>query len=109
MNMDANESWFIQTLWNPLASDADVESSIEVLEVLLSVESLPSLVAIMKERARSGNLRERAARAIKVIGAKPVREHLVALRESGSQELIRLANIALGSAAGTKEEKDPRR
>ena len=94
--MSEDDRWFIDSLSDRNKLDADVSSSMDVLEVLLSVEALPALVKLIGDTSRSISLRERAARAIKTIGAEYVAEELVTLEQDKCEDIRRCANIALG-------------
>jgi HEAT repeat protein len=92
--MDVDERKFIDDLSKRDISDADLISSIEVLEVLLSVEALPALVRFVSDKSHSDILRERAARAINTMGSKYVMNDILEWEQSN--ELCVFAKIALG-------------
>jgi hypothetical protein len=85
----------ITRLYDTSLSDADISSCIGILEMLLSVESLPSLLHLMKSQGYNFPLREQAAQAIAVIGSSYVEKELKDFRVSASPELSRLVDIAL--------------
>lgn len=110
--MNKNEQWLRDHLKAPAALDkeerecidrlvendkteADLSSCIDVLEVLLSLDALPSLLNFMQDGRHSMFLRERAAKAISVIGSSYIETQLTALLDSPSTELHLLAEIAL--------------
>jgi len=72
-----------------------VSGAIDTLEVLLSLDALPSLLNLMEDAKHSRVLRKRAARAISVIGSDYIETQLRALLASSSSELRSLAEIAL--------------
>jgi hypothetical protein len=95
IDMDRNEKLFIDSLRDRNATNSDILSSIEALEVLLSLEALPVLVEIIVDESRPITLRERAARAINAIGPDYIVDELQRLAISDIVELRRYAHIAL--------------
>jgi hypothetical protein len=92
--LDKNELWCIELLASNSAHENDVSGAIDTLEVLLSLDALPSLLNLMEDAKHSRVLRKRAAKAISVIGSDYIETQLRVLLASSS-ELRSLAEIAL--------------
>lgn len=93
--MNEDEKWFIERLSSRDVSEADLSSSIDTLEMLLSLDALVPLVSLISDSSRSAEIRERAARAIGKIGPSYVRPELDKLKSTGSPETRALVEIAL--------------
>lgn len=94
---DEGEKKCIDSLTKKNISDAELWSSIDVLEVLLSPDALPALLSFIKAEERNILLRRRAAKAISVIGSSYIETELRTLLSSPSSELRLLAEVALGT------------
>ncbi len=97
--MDENEKWLIDRLGNRRISEADLMSCIDVLEVLLSLDALPALLAVMKDSSRSPQARAWAAKAINKIGPQYLKAELAEISNSAFFELRELAAIAIHGPA----------
>lgn len=95
--LDHGEKHCIDHLAQKSVLDADLSSSIDVLEVLLSLDALPALLRFIKDEARNISLRRRAAKAISVIGSSYIETELRTLLSSPSSDLRLLAEVALGT------------
>ncbi len=93
--MDEDEKWFVERIFDRSVSEGDIVSSIDALELLLSVEALPALIMFMVDVSRPLQLRERAADAIRRIDSETVKDQLRSLKHSREPELRRLAEMAL--------------
>jgi len=94
--MDEQENSVVESLKTRNGSEEDLVSSIDCASVLLSLASLNPLYDILLDPALSANVREQAAIAIRTIGPQHLANELNALHKAQSQELRKLAEIALG-------------
>ena len=92
--MTEDEQRNLDELVRGVSAEGDQISCIEVLEVLLCVECLPSLVEIIADNERPRAVRQRAAIAISRLGPGHVRRRLNALRSTLNSEVVRLVNLA---------------
>jgi HEAT repeat protein len=99
--VDAETVEVISRLYDTSLSDADISCGIGILEMLLELEGLKPLLNLMKSASYSMALRQRAAKAISVIGNNYVENDLRALLSSPSPDLRHLAEIALGTRSMT--------
>jgi len=95
IEMDANEQWYIDSLKDSSAPESDQFNSIEVLEVLLSLDAIPILVQVLSDETRSFALRRRAAEAIHAFAADIARDALIQLGNSESKIIRELARVAM--------------
>jgi hypothetical protein len=94
--LDKDEKWCIVCLNDKHISETDLSSCIDLLEVLLSLDALPSMLNYMKANKNSISLRKQAAKAVSVIGSSYIETELKILLASSSAELRFLAEIAFG-------------
>jgi HEAT repeat protein len=93
--LDEGEKWMIDNLAAGSLADPDLSGCIDTLEVLLSLDALPTLVHFLNDSKHDIALRTQAAKAIATIGSSYVEIDLTALLSSHSPELSLLAKIAL--------------
>lgn len=93
--LDEDVAEVIARLYDTSLSDADISSCISILEMQLLLEGLPPLLNLVKSKTYNMLLRQQAAKAISVIGAKHISDELESLRSSAIPELASLAEIAL--------------
>jgi hypothetical protein len=96
IGMDKDAVEVVRRLYDTSLSDADILSCIGILEMLILIDGLAPLLNVMKSETYNLPVRQRAAKAISVIGSGYVEQELNALRSSSSPALCTLAKMASG-------------
>jgi len=92
---DDSSDVFIERLRDRSLPDADQESCIEAIEVLLEVEAVGLMVEVMKDSSRSLSVRKAAAAALHTLASDVEKDDLRLKMRQYPPELRELCQIAI--------------